>query len=54
MLTKFSKFVKDNVHWFVFGLCVATIVLNLHRITGGPAHKGPRSGQQGQKAVEGK
>jgi hypothetical protein len=54
MLTKFSKFVKENVHWFVFGLCVFVLVTNLVRLGGGPEHKGPRGGQGQHKAVEGK
>lgn len=54
MITKFSKFVKENVHWFVFGLCVFVLATSLVRFAGGPEHKGPRGGPQGHKAPEGK
>lgn len=54
MLTKFSKFVKDNVHWFVFGLCVMVLTMNLGRLTGGSGHKGPHPCKCETKAVEAK
>lgn len=52
MLTKFNKFVKENVHWFVFGLCVLVLSTNLGRMMNGPAKKGPKCCQEQPKAVE--
>lgn len=54
MLQKFTKFVKDNVHWFVFGLCVFVLATSLVRFAGGPEQRGPRGGQGQHKAVEAK
>ena len=54
MLTKFSKFVKDNVHWFVFGLFVFVLATNLLSLGKGPKHKGAPACECAKKAVEAK
>lgn len=41
MLTKIKNFVKQNINWFVLGICVFILALNL-RQCGAGAHKGPR------------
>ena len=54
MLTKFNKFVKENVHWFVFGLCVVVLAMNLGRLANAPKHKGHGECHCKQKAAEAK
>jgi len=48
MLTKIKNFVKENLSWFTFGLCVAILVINL----GQCVKMGPRKGPAQAKHVE--
>lgn len=50
-MKKFNNFLKENIHWFVFGLCVMVLTMNLLRIAGGPERRGPRGEH---KSVENK
>ena len=48
MLTKIKNFVKKNLTWLTFGLCLAILVVNL----GQCVKMGPRKGSAAPKHVE--
>jgi len=48
MITKIKNFVKENLTWLTFGLCLAILVINL----GQCVKMGPRKGPAHAKHVE--